>query len=143
MANIQWGFMATIQKLSEEDVVMLISKLCNGNELGILKRDDQEEPQKPWETKNTVKLSEDDFSQTIKVVKANMLFILKTGISHKALNQLKRLAAFNNPEFYKAQALRMPIFEIPRIISCSDETEEYLCLPRGCEADVRAFFCRT
>ncbi len=138
--NDQWGFMAKIQKLSEDDVVMLISKLCTGNELGILKRDDQEEPQKPWETKSTVKLSENDFSQTIKIVKANMLFILKTGISHRALNQLKRLAAFNNPEFYKAQAMRMPIFEIPRIISCSDETEDYLCLPRGCEADVRAFF---
>ncbi|WP_366557061.1 DEAD/DEAH box helicase family protein [Desulfosporosinus sp. BICA1-9] len=67
---------------------------------------------------------------------------MKTGISHRALNQLKRLAAFNNPEFYKAQAMRMPINKkkIPRIISCSDETEDYLCLPRGCEADVRAFF---
>ena len=130
------------QKLSEDDVIMLISKLCNGNELGILKRDDQEEPQKPWETKNTVKLSDDDFPQAIKIVKANMLFILKTGISHRALNRLKRLAAFNNPEFYKAQAMRMPNYKnkIPRIISCSDETEDYLCLPRGCEADVRAFF---
>ena len=131
-----------IQKLSEDDVIMLISKLCNGNELGILKRDDQEEPQKPWETKNIVKLSEDDFPKIIKIVKANMLFILKTGISHRALNRLKRLAAFNNPEFYKAQAMRMPIYKnkIPRIISCSDETEEYLCLPRGCEADLQAFF---
>jgi len=71
-----------------------------------------------------------------------MLFILKTGISHRALNHLKRLAAFNNPEFYKAQAMRMPNYKnkIPRIISCSDETEDYLCLPRGCEADVRTFF---
>ncbi|MFZ3130138.1 MAG: DEAD/DEAH box helicase family protein, partial [Desulfosporosinus sp.] len=140
--NDQWEFMATIQKLSEDDVTMLISKLCNGNELGILKRDAQEEPQKPWETINTVKLSEDDFSQTIKIVKANMLFILKTGISHRALNLIKRLAAFNNPEFYKAQAMRMPIYKkkIPRIISCSDETADYLCLPRGCEADLKAFF---
>jgi len=138
----QWGFMSTLQKLSEDDIIRLISKLCNGNELGILKTDDQEEPQKPWETKITVKLSEDDFSQTIKIVKANMLFILKTGISHRALNNLKLLAAFNNPEFYKAQAMRMPNYKnkIPRIISCSDETEDYLCLPRGCEADVRAFF---
>jgi superfamily II DNA or RNA helicase len=49
---------------------------------------------------------------------------------------LKRLAAFRNPEFYKAQALRLPIYGKPRVISCSDETPEYLCLPRGCEADV-------
>lgn len=140
--NDQWEFMTTLRKLSEDEVESLLSKLCNGNELGILKRDDQEQPQKPWETKKAVKLSEDDFAQTIKIVKANMLFILKSGISHRALNQLKRLAAFNNPQFYKAQAMRMPNYKnrIPRIISCSDETEDYLCLPRGCEADVRAFF---
>lgn len=123
------------------DVESLISKLCNGNELGVLKKDDQEEPQKPWET-NTVKLLMNDFPQSIKIVKANMLYIPKAGISQRALNQLKRLAAFKNPVFYKAQAMRMPINKnkIPRIISCSDETLDYLCLPRGCEADLKAFF---
>ena len=133
--------MTTLRKLSEDDVESLISKLCTGNELGILKKDDQEEPQKPWET-NTVKLLMNDFPESIKIVKANMLFILKAGISQRALNQLKRLAAFKNPVFYKAQAMRMPINKnkIPRIISCSDETEDYLCLPRGCEADLKAFF---
>ncbi len=52
------------------------------------------------------------------------------------MNTLKRLAAFRNPEFYKAQALRLPTYDKPRVISCSDETPEYLCLPRGCGADV-------
>lgn len=33
-------------------------------------------------------------------------------------------------------AMRMPTYNTPRIISCSDETEEYLCLPRGCEEDI-------
>ena len=31
----------------------------------------------------------------------------------------------------------MSTYNKPRIISCSDETEEYLCLPRGCEEDVK------
>ncbi len=53
---------------------------------------------------------------------------------------MKRLAAFKNPEFYKAQAMRLPTFDKPRIISCSDETSEYLCLPRGCETDIKALF---
>ena len=34
----------------------------------------------------------------------------------------------------------MPTYNIPRIISCADETEEYLCLPRGCEEDLNAIF---
>ncbi len=42
------------------------------------------------------------------------LFIPKACISQKALNHLKRLAAFKNPEFYKARPMRMPTFEKPR-----------------------------
>jgi hypothetical protein len=42
-----------------------------------------------------------------------------------------------NPEFYRAQAMRMPTHNKPRIICCADETPEYLCLPRGCEADLQ------
>ncbi|WP_348982465.1 DEAD/DEAH box helicase family protein [Desulfosporosinus sp. HMP52] len=135
----QWEFLSTIRKLSERDVEMIISGLCPGNELGILKKDDQEELNKPWET-NPVKLSVHDFPRSIKIVKANMLYIPKLGISQRALNQLKRLAAFHNPEFYKAQAMRLSVSRIPRIIACSDETEDYLCLPRGCEAELKTFF---
>lgn len=48
--NDQWAFLATIQKLSEDDVEKLISKFCHGNELGVLIKDD-EEAQKPWEAR--------------------------------------------------------------------------------------------
>jgi superfamily II DNA or RNA helicase len=134
----QWAFLASIRKLNEDDVEMLISKLCYGNELGILKKD-EEEVQQPWEI-NKAKLEKNDFPMNIEIVKANMLFIPKAGVSQRALNYMKRMAAFKNPEFYKAQAMRMPTFDKPRIISCSEETTEYLCLPRGCEANLKALF---
>ncbi len=51
---------------------------------------------------------------------------------------MKRLAAFKNPEFFQAQALRLSTSRIPRIISCAEETLEFLCLPRGCEPDLKA-----
>lgn len=133
----QWAFLDSVKKLSEDEVEIYTYKLCSGNELGILKKDD-EEPQKPWETIR-IKLSKDDFPSLIHITKANMLYVLKLGISQRALNHLKRLAAFKNPEFYKTQAMRMPTFEKPRIISCAEETSEYLCLPRGCENDLKAF----
>ena len=136
--NDQWAFLATVQKLSEDDVEMFISKLCYGKELGVLK-EDNEEAQKPWETSKT-KLLKDDFPLNIEIVKANMLFVPKVGLSQRALNHLKRLAAFKNPEFYKTQAMRISVKKMPRIISCSDETAEYLCLPRGCETDLKAVF---
>ena len=65
-----------------------------------------------------------------------MLYINKDGFSNKVLNIIKRLAAFRNPDFYKAQAMRLPTFDKPRIISLSDETSDYLQLPRGCELDL-------
>ncbi len=131
----QWAFMSSIRKLTENNIETLISILCKGNELGILKEDAEEMP-KPWETSKVV-LQNKDFPDTIEILKANMLFIPKAGISQKALNRIKRLAAFKNPEFYKAQAMRLSTFNKPRIISCADETEDYLCLPRGCETELR------
>ncbi len=131
----QWTFLSSIKKLSEDEVGTFVFRLCSGNELGSLKKDD-EEAQKPWET-NRVKLSRNDFPDTIHITKANMLYIEKAGISQRALNHMKRLAAFKNPEFYKTQAMRLPTKDMPMVISCSEETTEYLCLPRGCENDLR------
>ncbi len=132
----QWGFLGQIRRLSEEEIGALISRLCHGSDLGEL-RQDEEEPEKPWETRRS-KLSRHDFPDSMQVVKANMLFIPKSRVSQRALNALKRLAAFKNPQFYLAQAMRMSTYGKPRIISCAEETPEYLCLPRGCEADLVA-----
>ncbi len=132
----QWAFLASIRRLTETEIEGLIAQLCQGNELGTLKKDD-EEGFKPWETVK-IDLRKNDFPKKLEIVKSNMLYITKEGFSQRALNQVKRLAAFKNPEFYKAQAMRMSTFNKPRIISCADETAEYLCLPRGCEADLNA-----
>ena len=130
----QWGFLAQIRRLSEEEISALILKLCPGNELGELKQDD-EDPVKPWETSRS-KPARHEFPKVMHLVKANMLYIAKSGISQRSLNALKRLAAFKNPEFYRAQAMRMSTYGKPRIITCAEETQEYICLPRGCETDL-------
>ncbi len=130
----QWAFLAQIRRLTEDEIGTFISKLCPGSELGELKQDD-EEAIKPWETRRS-KLTRDEFPNVIQLVKANMLYVNKSGLSPRALNTMKRLAAFKNPEFYRAQAMRLSTYGKPRIISCSEETSEYLCLPRGCEADL-------
>ncbi len=132
----QWAFLASIRKIAEDDVEKLTLKLSHGNECGILIKGD-EEIQKPWETSKT-RLLKTDFPQEVEIVRANMLFINRAGISQRALNRLKRLAAFKNPEFSQAQALRLSTSRIPRIISCSEEVSEFLCLPRGCETALEA-----
>jgi len=131
----QWAFLSTIHKLSEESIEQLISKLCCGHELGELKIDDEEESENPWESRK-ISLAKSDFPGQIEIVRANMLFIPKAGISQRALNRVKRLASFKNPMFFRQQAMRLPTYGHPRIISCADETNEYLCLPRECQDDL-------
>jgi hypothetical protein len=52
------------------------------------------------------------------------------------LNQIKRLAAFQNPEFYKNQSLRLSTALTPRIIACAEDVLEHVALPRGCRSEL-------
>jgi len=130
----QWAYLSSIRRITEDRIKDLVSELAQGHELGVLKIDEEESP-KPWE-RQAVNLSSEDFPREIDIVKANMLFIPKTGVSQRALNRLKRLASFKNPMFFRQQAMRLPTCGHPVVISCADETEDYLCLPRGCETEL-------
>lgn len=136
----QWQFLGRIERLSEERIKDLISELSKYGDLGQLRHEPLDENgraerTKPWERRR-IELSGDDFPKDIKITKADNLYIDKTGFSSKALNRIKRLAAFKNPEYYRAQAMRLPTYNKPRVISCSDESEDYLILPRCCENDL-------
>jgi len=62
-----------------------------------------------------------------------MLHITKAALSPMAVNKIRRLAAFRNPDFYKHQAMRLETWDKPRVISTAEETSEFLSIPRGCE----------
>lgn len=74
--------------------------------------------------------------ETVKTVRAQRLFVDKAGLPSPLLNQIKRLAAFQNPEFYKRQSMRLSTALTPRVIACAEEFPEHIALPRGCEADL-------
>lgn len=74
-----------------------------------------------------------DFPSTLVVTKTSMLYVSKRGLSHAAQNRVRRLAAFANPEFYRAQAMHQSVYMKPRIIWCGEEDEQSIALPRGCE----------
>lgn len=126
----QWEYLASIQYVSPEQVEETVTKYGKNNELGELVRDTEE---KPWEAKKHHSLCQLDFPATLEIVRANMVYIPVTGLTSPTLNAVKRLAAFKNPDFYRAQAMRMPIYDKPRVICCADITKDYIALPRGCE----------
>lgn len=125
----QWEYLHQIKKLSSADVDHYLSVLHIQNELGELAAEEE----RPWEKRIESPVTSFDFPDTVKVVEANLLYVDKSGVSQKALNKIKRLAAFRNPDFYKSQAMRLPVYNKPRVIDTSEETAQYLCIPRGCK----------
>jgi len=95
-----------------------------------------ESTSKPWERRKKVTLSALDFYGVQHIVRANMIYIPANGFAPRVRNQLLRLAAFRNPDFYKSQAMRLPIYDKPRIICAAEERDGYLALPRCCEPDL-------
>jgi superfamily II DNA or RNA helicase len=63
---------------------------------------------------------------------AQLLYVETAGLPSALINQIKRLAAFQNPEFYKKQALRLPTALTPRVVSCAEDHPQHVGLPRGC-----------
>ena len=127
----QWALLSSIQRLKPDDIEAWTRKLSPGQELGMLRSED-EESIKPW-GRRISRVDSIDFPQSIQIYRSNMLYIPKTGMSSKGMNHLKRLAAFKNPEFYKKQAMRLDVRKTPRVIDCSGEDDQYIHLPRGCE----------
>src|SRR5262249_6923694 len=72
----------------------------------------------------------------VHAVQAQRLFVAKGGLAPPHVNQIKRLAAFQNPEFYKKQDLRLSTALTPRVIACAEDPPEHVALPRGCRTEV-------
>ena len=130
----QWAYLSTMRKLDVEDVDALVKAHSHGDALGDLCV--VEPTSKPWEKQKKVTLSALDFYGVQHIIRANMIYIPSNGFAPRARNQLLRLAAFRNPDFYKSQAMRLPIYDKPRIICAAEERDGYLALPRCCESDL-------
>lgn len=75
---------------------------------------------------------------SVELVFGNEIYIAKHGLPPELRNRLLRLAAFQNPEFYKAQSMRLSTYGKPRVISCAEDHAGHIALPRGCLEEIRA-----
>ena len=127
----QWKYLQGIQKISEATVDTIVQK--HDSSLGYLTKSTEG---KPWEAPTLESIVKSDFPSSVSLTRANMLYIPLDGISAKVVNHFKRIAAFHNPEFYARQGMRLSTYDVPRIISCSELSDGYIAMPRGCEDDV-------
>ena len=77
-----------------------------------------------------------DIPEKITLTIKNGVFINKRELPAFILKKFMDAAVLKNPAFYKAQAKRLSTHQIPRVINCSEQTDDHLILPRGCLENV-------
>lgn len=131
----QWTFLSSIKKMSPQDVERIVNDAKNRNQIvGVrMSLGDEEEPWTlPPSRIRTDKPIDEALPGNVKIVLGNQLYIEKNNLLPILINKLIRLAAFQNPEFYRAQAMRFPTYGKPRIIACAEIYSKHIGLPRGC-----------
>ena len=138
----QWFFLSSIKKLSKNIVSQIADQATRTNQVISARMVPTEENDVPWmqlpSGKKPYKPAIPDLPSQMQVVVADRIYIKMAGVPKVLLNQLQQLAAFQNPEFYKRQHLRLSTHITPRVICCAETSGEYLSRPRGCIHDLRA-----
>ncbi len=142
----QWAFLLGVKRFRLSDLERLVAEAQKqGDIIGVrISAMDESDSPDPWTLPPSRKRPDRPidwpFPREVHVVRANQVFIEKQGLPAAMLNRLLRIAAFQNPEFYKAQAMRLPTFGKPRVVSCGEDLVRHLALPRGCLQEVAALF---
>jgi hypothetical protein len=138
----QWEFLGTIKRMAisaVEDIVADVQR--KGDLIGVrMSSTDDTDEQDPWTLPPSRKRRERPIQgplpKSLQVVRANLVYVEKKELPPAMLNRILRLPAFQNPEFYKAQAIRLSTYDKPRVIACGQEFPQHVAVPRGCLAEV-------
>lgn len=129
----QWDYLASIRPLPVAQLEAALLRASGGRHPLDVAFAAEEDAAEPW---RRPALSPGrlpgPLPASLTLVLANLIFIAKKDLPQPLANRLIRLAAFQNPEFYKAQALRLSVWNKPRIIGCAENFPHHIALPRGC-----------
>jgi superfamily II DNA or RNA helicase/very-short-patch-repair endonuclease len=137
----QWAFLATVRKISRSDVERIVQEAeRRGRVLGVRLPPQDDGEDEPWTVPPSRTRHEPrvlgELPPSLELVCANQIYVAKDGLHPGLRNRLLRLAAFQNPEFYKAQAMRLSTWDKPRVIACAEDHPQHVGLPRGCLDEV-------
>lgn len=129
----QWRYLASINPLPVQDIEPIILRATQGTHPLDVTFIDEEDHKEPWKCSASPsgKLA-GPMPTSLTVTLANLVYFTKSQLPQSLANRLIRLAAFQNPEFYKAQAMRFAVWDKPRIIGCAENYPHHIALPRGC-----------
>ncbi len=138
----QWAFLSSVPRLARQPIEWFLAKAEAADRIiGVALAASEEDEDAPWLAPPSRRRKEPaivgPLPKTLELVLADEIYIAKSALPPALHNRLVRLAAFQNPEFYRAQAMRLPVYDTPRIIGCAADHSSHLSLPRGCLDDVR------
>ncbi len=129
----QWALLSAVERMAPHDIEPTILRATGGAHPLDVTFIDDEDLSTPWKrapaegTRLTGKMP-----KALTLTVANMIYFDKAQLPQALANRLIRLAAFQNPEFYRAQAMRMSVWDKPRVIGCAENFPKHIALPRGC-----------
>lgn len=137
----QWAFLASIRKISRIKAEEIVREAENkGRVMGVRLAPAEEDDDAPWAAPPSRRRKEPPViapPKSLELIFGDQLYIAKEELSPSLRNRLLRLAAFQNPEFYKAQAMRLSTYGKERIVACAEDFPLHIGLPRGCLEDVQ------
>ena len=133
----QWTFLSTLRRMTRAEVQAVVSHAVKQDVfLGIRLPVTDEDSDHPWAAPPSRKHKEPPvigpLPECLDIVIGNQIYIPKAELTPSLRNRLIRLAAFQNPDFYQAQGMRLSTYGKPRIISCCEDFPQHLGMPRGC-----------
>jgi len=137
-----WAFLSSIQRLSRDRIDTLVHDAeSRGRVLGVryalMQDDDEVEPwNSPPSRRQPASPLVGPLPREIEMVLGDQIYLAKNMLPPALRNSLLRLAAFQNQEFYRAQAMRLSTYGKPRVISCAEDLPKHIGLPRGCFEEV-------
>jgi superfamily II DNA or RNA helicase/very-short-patch-repair endonuclease len=138
----QWAYLAGIRRLDRDAVEQIVGGAeKRGRVVGVRFPPAEEEAPRPGRRLSEPP-PEGPLPERLEITLADQISIARDSLTPGLHDRLTRLAAFQNPEFIKAQAMRLPTFGKPRIIACAVEAPQQIGLPRGCLDDVLELLSR-
>ncbi|MEI7910255.1 MAG: DEAD/DEAH box helicase family protein [Verrucomicrobiota bacterium] len=135
----QWAFLAAIERITPKRLEAIVTAAeGRGRIIGVRLASADEDDPAPWQappSRRPAALPSGEAPATLEVVLGDQLYLPKAGLGPALRNALLRLAAFQNPEFYRAQAMRLSTHDKPRIIACAEDHPSHIGLPRGCREE--------
>jgi superfamily II DNA or RNA helicase/very-short-patch-repair endonuclease len=138
----QWSFLSAVPRINRARVEALAREAeTKGRVIGVRMAIAEDVDDAPWTAPPTRRRRElpiaGPLPESIEMVLGDQIYVPKENLPPALRNRLVRLAAFQNPEFYRAQAMRLPTYDKPRIIHCAEDHAKHIGLPRGCLEEVR------